>query len=93
MKKCKQKCVAMILHKRFSNSRTPIIQTKTSAESKDQIKASRAKAAAGMKELHDLPSRDKRAYKLKHFNLSELVSDLWWLDKKHVDRKALTAGK
>ena len=62
--------------------------------SQDQIKASRPKAAAGMKELHDLPSRDKmRAYKLKHFNLSELVSDLWWLDKKHVDRKALTAGK
>jgi hypothetical protein len=62
--------------------------------SQDQINASRVKAAAAMEELHDLPSRDKkRAYKLKNFNLSELVGYLWWLNKKDVDRKALTAGK
>jgi hypothetical protein len=62
--------------------------------SKDQINASRAKATVAMQELHDLPSREKkRAYKLKHFNLSELVSNLWWLNKKDVDSKALTAGK
>ena len=62
--------------------------------SQDKIKDVRAKAAAAMKKLHGIPSRDeKREYQLKHFSLSELVSDLWWLHKTDVNRKALKAGK
>jgi hypothetical protein len=57
--------------------------------SQDEIQASRDKAAAALKELHcDRPSRDqKRAYQLQHYTLSELVSDLWWLNKRNVSRK------
>ena len=48
-----------------------------------QTNASRAKATAAMRELHENPSdADRRAYNLAHFNLSELVSDLWWTNKR-----------
>ena len=62
--------------------------------SKDQITTTRAKAAAAMKELHDLPSRvQRRAHQLQHFSLSDFVSDLWWMNMTDVDRKVLKGGK
>ena len=56
--------------------------------SKDEIGASRGTAAA-LKELHpDRPSRDHtRAYQLQYYTLSELVSDLWWVNKTGVNNK------
>jgi hypothetical protein len=48
-----------------------------------------------MKELPcDRPSRDqKREYKLQYCTLSELVSDLWWVNKKDVNMKGLKKGQ
>jgi len=46
--------------------------------SQDQINPSRNKASAAMHTLHGIPSlEERRAYKLAHFNLSELVSDYY----------------
>jgi hypothetical protein len=62
--------------------------------SKDETSAFQAKAAPAMTELHDRPSSDqKRAYQLQHDTLSELVSDLWWVNKNGVNKKVLKGGQ
>jgi len=62
--------------------------------SRDEITASREKVAAALKELHVPCSREqKRAYQLQCYTLSELVSDLWWLNKKDVNRKVPKEGQ
>jgi hypothetical protein len=56
--------------------------------SHDDMRVSSKKAATALKQLHVHPSREeKRAHHLQYYSLSELVSDLWWLNKTAVDRK------
>ena len=62
--------------------------------SKAKIQAVNDAAPAVMAKLPQRPSREaKRAYKLQHFSLSELVSDLWWVSKTATNSKGLKEGK
>ena len=54
----------------------------------DHINTVRATTASEMNKLYDLQSRDKKKeYKLQQFSLSELVSDLWWINKTETNKK------
>jgi hypothetical protein len=54
----------------------------------DRINTVRVTTAAEMNKIYDLQSRDKkREYKLQQFSLSELVSDLWWLNNTKTNKK------
>ena len=62
--------------------------------SKDRMVAVRLRAADALKALYDHPSKaKKREYQLQHFSLCELVSNLWWNEKKMDNRKGRGAAE
>ncbi len=78
----------------FSPNRDNCRNSLTCVMSKDRIDAVGDTTAAEMNKLYDLPSRvSKREYKLQQFTLSELVSDLFWENKKEVNKKGMEEVK
>jgi hypothetical protein len=78
----------------FSPNRDNCRNSLTCVMPKDRIDTVRATSAAEMNKLYDRPSRvNEREYKVQQFSLSELVNDLWWENKKEVNKKGREATK